>query len=256
MDLAHQSVLRSLEKIWMSFIDSSSNYIQGLNRPHSSSIGENDEDLDFGKRGGSQKTLGTNREYWVNLTNSLTQWVRPYYDNTFRTQDIELETFVSIVIQKDIFAQRSDSFYYYYSYILFTSNIQFSYQISNICFSPLIELMNIAPKDLWPNADMFHKQVKERLQKEKASNQPVISRTGTWDQIQIKSTAQELNDVIEREPTSPPKVSFIDGAAPSQTSRPNSKSSNRPGSSRPGSGKSSSKNRQNLPKTGSKKSSS
>ncbi len=43
--------------------------------------------------------------------------------------------------------------------------------------SPLIELLNIAPKDLWPNADMFYKQVTaERLKKEKPGSAQTHSK--------------------------------------------------------------------------------
>lgn len=43
--------------------------------------------------------------------------------------------------------------------------------------SPLVDLLNMAPKDLWPNADMFFKQVKERKRKEKLGLKTSIAAT-------------------------------------------------------------------------------
>lgn len=73
------------------------------------------------------------REYYVNMRTSLCQWMRPYHQRVFHAQDIEVDTFVNMCIQYDVLAR-----------------------------SPLVEFLHIAPKDLWPNADMFLKQLKNK----------------------------------------------------------------------------------------------
>lgn len=42
--------------------------------------------------------------------------------------------------------------------------------------SPFIEVLNIPPKDLWANADMFYKQIKERKKREARGQENPKSR--------------------------------------------------------------------------------
>eukprot|EP01039_Chlorochromonas_danica_P000143 gene142-151_t len=151
LDMAHADALRTLELIWARYVDEASNYFIPTTIPTGSSaaasIASGGSTTLFQEaqnmmmaRSAAHKTLGTNREFWVNLHTSISQWTRPYAPRIFRSQDIEIETFVQILIRKDIFAK-----------------------------SPFLELLNIAPRDLWPNADMFYKQIKEKMKKENAS---------------------------------------------------------------------------------------
>ena len=70
----------------------------------------------------------------MNVKTGLSQWSRPYIYNTFRANDIEYNSFAYVMMEYDV--------------------------LSN---SPLRELLHMTPKDLWPNADMFLKQMKKGL---------------------------------------------------------------------------------------------
>lgn len=79
------------------------------------------------------------KDYYVNMLTSLCQWTCPYHPRIFRSQDVEIDAFVAIAIQHDVLPS-----------------------------SPLLEFMHIAPKDLWPNADMFNRIIKERKKAQQA----------------------------------------------------------------------------------------
>lgn len=117
LDMAHADVLRSLELLWNRFIDQASNYmvLPTASGPISSqvSLASNatavllqEAQTMMAARSSTNKTQGTNREFWVNTQTNISQWTRPYWDRLFRTQDIEMDTFVLILIQKDVFAKR------------------------------------------------------------------------------------------------------------------------------------------------------
>ncbi len=72
----------------------------------------------------------TYKDFYVNLKSSVTQWTLPYHLRTFSNADIEIESFISQLLQRDVFSR-----------------------------SPLIEMTHLAPKDLWPNADILYKQI-------------------------------------------------------------------------------------------------
>ena len=90
LSIAHEQVLRSLELMWSPFKDDGSHY----NQHH------------HGTQTLAHKNMGTNRTYWVNMRTTLSQWARPYRKKTFRAQDIEVDTFVAILIRRDIFPRR------------------------------------------------------------------------------------------------------------------------------------------------------
>ncbi|KAJ1408447.1 hypothetical protein B484DRAFT_403523, partial [Ochromonadaceae sp. CCMP2298] len=183
VDQAHERVLRILERMWMRFLDDSSHYHTKMSAPtqatrsyatpgEGSGMGRLGMGLlggNRGREGGSRRELleranstkrqgqgeqgsgtgelediddisekrrvtGPDRAYYVNMRTQHSQWVRPYLKRIFRAQDIELSTFVDIVLQKDVLAN-----------------------------SPLLEHINhLPPKDLWPNADGFYKQLRDR----------------------------------------------------------------------------------------------
>lgn len=51
-------------------------------------------------------TAGTNRDYWVNMRTYISQWTRPYLRKNFRNQDLEIDTFVTVLIHNDVLAKR------------------------------------------------------------------------------------------------------------------------------------------------------
>lgn len=78
------------------------------------------------------------KTYYLNNKTGRTQWTRPYYDRTFRSPQVELDALFATIIKADIFPQ-----------------------------SPFLELLHLAPKDLWPNSDMLLKQMEARDYKAK-----------------------------------------------------------------------------------------
>ena len=79
------------------------------------------------------------KHFYLNKKTGKTQWTCPYNPKTFRSGDIEEEAFMAILIQENVLAK-----------------------------SPFLDLVHLAPKDLWPNSDMFLKQKEARILKEKA----------------------------------------------------------------------------------------
>lgn len=79
-----------------------------------------------------EKRKPTFQDYYINLKSVTTQWTKPYRPRTFFCHEIELNAFLTILLHRDILAS-----------------------------SPLTELLHLSPKDLWPNADMFMKQIEE-----------------------------------------------------------------------------------------------
>lgn len=101
LDLAFDQVLRSLDLLWRRYVDEASNYIvqtrDGMPPPH--------HPPGIGSRHG-HRVLGTNREFFYNTKTNISQWTRPYHARMFRIQDIEMDSFVQIMIRKDLFPQR------------------------------------------------------------------------------------------------------------------------------------------------------
>ena len=128
LDLAYEQVTHSLKLLWRRYIDEAANYIiqprDGANTGTHHNAG-----LRHGHR-----VLGTNREFWVNTKTNISQWTRPYHTRMFRIQDIEIETFVQILIHKDIFPYRLDRYCLFYIFIAL-SNYYYCSQ------SPLLEFL-------------------------------------------------------------------------------------------------------------------
>jgi hypothetical protein len=66
-------------------------------------------------------------DFYVDVNHKITQWKCPYIKKTFRTEDINLSIFLDILLFYDV-----------------------------ISTSPYTELLNISPKDLWPNIGAFY----------------------------------------------------------------------------------------------------
>ena len=77
------------------------------------------------------------RHFYINVYTNATQWVKPYHKRTFLCNDIQVYAFVTTLLQHNFFPK-----------------------------SPLVEMLHVNPKDLWPNVDMFLKTIMEsRIQK-------------------------------------------------------------------------------------------
>ncbi len=125
VDHAHQCVLRDLETIWMRCTDKVE-----VPEPITHDMTRSSKDYAVIQN----RTVTERRNYYMNVRTGLSQWTRPYIYNTFRANDIEYNSFAHVLIEYDV--------------------------LSN---SPLSELLHMTPKDLWPNADMFLKQIKKGL---------------------------------------------------------------------------------------------
>jgi hypothetical protein len=42
----------------------------------------------------------------VNMRTQVSQWTRPYLRRYFRAQDLEMETFVAVLVRNDVLAKR------------------------------------------------------------------------------------------------------------------------------------------------------
>lgn len=117
LDIAHEDVTRCLELMWMRFVDDIHHYnssitpvIPGDFKPSGSSSTASPSGRSTPHHHGHQahgyQDLATNREFWVNMRTSMSQWTRPFRKKLFRSQDLEMEYFIAIVIRHDIFPKR------------------------------------------------------------------------------------------------------------------------------------------------------
>ncbi len=135
LEYAHQVVLRDLELMWM-HVRTSTTEVDNDNDDSGFELGRS---LDSYSRSLMSPIEEQTKEkkppvFYVNTRTQLAQWRKPYEPHTFRAKDIEYDTFLHIMISKNILAS-----------------------------SPLSELLHMTPKDLWPNADMFLKQIAKGL---------------------------------------------------------------------------------------------
>jgi hypothetical protein len=110
LDIAHEQVLKVLDQMWIRFLDQASNYnihITGIPAmPATEKEVIEAIPYEFWTKSPNQRNMGTNRVFWVNQRTGQSQWTKPFTPRLFRTQDIELEVFVQILIRKDIFPKR------------------------------------------------------------------------------------------------------------------------------------------------------
>lgn len=91
------------------------------------------------------------RVFYVNVHGRATQWARPFCLRTFHCQDVNVDDFVTTLMHHDCFA----------------------------C-SPLMELFRIRPHELWPNIDIFAKQLEGKVNTH-ASRRSVLGGRATTD---------------------------------------------------------------------------
>jgi hypothetical protein len=99
LDVAHETVLRNLERLWIRYIDHASNYgINGLSPEiarsvskvqslrdsmlASISVGSLDE-MDVVRPSSRHRIMGTNREFWVNTKTKISQVRLLFFDVLF-----------------------------------------------------------------------------------------------------------------------------------------------------------------------------
>eukprot|EP01035_Chromulina_nebulosa_P017264 gene17264-22796_t len=117
---SHNTLLRTLEQLWVRYIDTESD-LTPMNR---------------------KDMKATNLPYYVNVSTSQSQWTPPYRNRSYYSQEIEMDSFVTVVILNDL-----------------------------LLSSPYVELLTrTSPKDLWSNADYHLKRIKaEQHEKEQQS---------------------------------------------------------------------------------------
>ena len=120
---AHKTVMRDLELIW-------------VRHTETTETPDVEREIQQARMGNREPVspIVTKRPYYINLRTQLSQWTRPYFQHTFRASDIEFNSFSHVIMDNDILPE-----------------------------SPLRELLHMTPKDLWPNADMFLKQIKKGM---------------------------------------------------------------------------------------------
>lgn len=133
LEYAHLGVLRDLELIWMHVRTSTT---EPDEEEDSNTLGRALDSYSRSLSSPTEKHSAVKKPpiFYVNTRTQLAQWRKPYEPHTYRAKDIEYGTFLHILISKNILAQ-----------------------------SPLHELLHMTPKDLWPNADMFLKQIAKGL---------------------------------------------------------------------------------------------
>ena len=132
---AHNGVVRILQQLWLRVLVD--NNMKSASKPPTRSKQSRDHKEKPQANPAAQETDNNAEKYcYVNVRTMASQWTKPYHDRVFKAADIEEATFVKTVVYYNLFAS-----------------------------SPLLELMHIAPKDLWPNADMFIKQLNARKKK-------------------------------------------------------------------------------------------
>jgi len=136
LDISQEAVLRSLEQMWIKCVDKpavNTHIHSSMSRlradteasmhSRSNSLQSTDsQNLLFGRL--QKEKPAQLKEFYVNLNNQLhTQWTKvaicwhcfvllsclslqPYSQKTFRSQDIELAAFVSVLIRRDLFFKR------------------------------------------------------------------------------------------------------------------------------------------------------
>jgi hypothetical protein len=69
---------------------------------------QNEEKRNNGNPGsGTMEIKGVEiRNYYVDMKNKTSQWTRPYHEKTFFSQDLEVDAFITIMTQRDIFMMR------------------------------------------------------------------------------------------------------------------------------------------------------
>mmetsp|Transcript_29603 Transcript_29603/g.28331 ORF Transcript_29603/g.28331 Transcript_29603/m.28331 type:complete len:336 (+) Transcript_29603:641-1648(+) len=116
IELSHKGILKTCSKKWKKMYTN--------NEKHT----KNKTEVSISKF----KTETFSSDFYVDKNHKSTQWKCPYINKTFRTEDINLSTFLDILLFYDVIAS-----------------------------SPYQELLNISPKDLWPNIDIFAARVKD-----------------------------------------------------------------------------------------------
>lgn len=169
LEISYTAVLRTLELLWVRHIDEAANYIvQSVDQsvaasaalsldspqggPTTTTVGESSLytapvttsydilSVLFDSREGLEgmvpkinRLLGTNREFFVNTRTKISQWTRPYHPRIFRSQDIEMDIFVQVLIRNDVFAR-----------------------------CPFVDHLHVSPKDFWPNASVYYRDLLDK----------------------------------------------------------------------------------------------
>jgi hypothetical protein len=103
VELSHEKIIRELSKMWRTVY---TNKIPCCLRPTQREKNEFENNMQCPELLSKFKTVICPVPMYVNIFSRKTQWTKPYSDSTFRTQDIDYETFLEIVMTRDIFKNR------------------------------------------------------------------------------------------------------------------------------------------------------
>jgi hypothetical protein len=103
VELSHEKIIRKLSKMWRTVYTNKMPYCL---RPTQREKNEFEANSHSSELFSKSKTLICPVPMYVNIFSLKTQWTKPYSDSTFRTQDIDCETFLEIVMTRDLFKNR------------------------------------------------------------------------------------------------------------------------------------------------------
>eukprot|EP01036_Dinobryon_divergens_P022911 gene22911-31215_t len=177
VDISQADVLRNLEYMWVKCVEQPTVNQRGReHRAKSEDVGEfsltgrsrvNSLDSMHSHSMHSAMSDGPSSHGRTKISTPAPREYYPYSQKTFRSQDIEIHAFVLVLIRRDLFMK-----------------------------SPLLEkLLHIAPREMWPNADVVHKQIRDRekarLDEASAADRRKAAQQLRASQLQIQTQQQQ-----------------------------------------------------------------
>jgi hypothetical protein len=103
VELSQEKIIRKLSQMWRTVY---TNKIPICLRPTQREKNEFESNSLHPELFSKYKTVICPLPMYVNIVSRKTQWTKPYSDSTFRTQDIDYEIFLEIVLTRDLFKNR------------------------------------------------------------------------------------------------------------------------------------------------------
>ena len=74
------------------------------------------------------------KKFWFSVNTKQTQWVAPYENDTFETEDFDMGVFIELFLERNILAN-----------------------------SPFVRVLDKEPEDLWSNAEVYLQQIEDGM---------------------------------------------------------------------------------------------
>jgi hypothetical protein len=105
----------------------------------------------------------TRRVVYFNRVTGHCQWTCPYRLKTFEAHDIDQATFIEIMIRHQIIDKRSSPF------------PSPPHSPSPHTHSPLLEYFHVTPSDLWPNTEVFYRELEISKRRENVKRKQALT---------------------------------------------------------------------------------